>query len=64
MIIKSSTLMYITNDPDVPQIAESVGGGERIFIDLETNDKEELQHNTDTVISSHRICDIGKIKLL
>lgn len=63
MIIKSSTLMYITNDPDVTQIAESVGG-ERILINLETNDKEERQHNIDMVISSHRICDIGKIKLL
>lgn len=53
--------MYITNEPDVAQIAERAGV-DRIFIDLETIGKEERQHNMDTVKSFHRISDIGKIK--
>ena len=53
--------MYITNEPDVAQIAERAGV-DRIFIDLETIGKEERQHNMDTVKSFHRIRDIGQIK--
>ena len=55
------TLMYITNDVEISHIAESAGV-DRIFIDLETLGKEERQHNMDTVKSSHRIEDVGKIK--
>lgn len=55
------TLMYITNDVKVSHIAEAAGV-DRIFIDLETLGKEERQHNMDTVKSSHKIEDIGKIK--
>lgn len=55
------TLMYITNDVKISHIAE-VAGVDRIFIDLETLGKEERQHNMDTVKSSHKIEDIGKIK--
>ena len=57
----SLTLMYITNEPDVAQIAECAGV-DRIFIDLETIGKEERQHNMDTVKSFHKIRDIGQIK--
>ena len=57
----SLTLMYITNEPDVAQIAERAGV-DRIFIDLETIGKEERQHNMDTVKSFHKIRDIGQIK--
>lgn len=57
----SLTLMYITNEPDVAQIAERAGV-DRIFIDLETIGKEERQHDLDTVKSCHRISDIGEIK--
>ena len=53
--------MYITNEPDVAQIAEHAGV-DRIFIDLETIGKEERQHDLDTVKSCHRISDIGEIK--
>ena len=55
------TLMYITNDVKIGQIAEAAGV-DRIFVDLETLGKEERQHDMDTVKSSHKIEDIGKVK--
>lgn len=57
----SLTLMYITNKPDIAEIAENAGV-DRIFIDLETVGKEERQHNMDTVKSFHCINDIGKVR--
>lgn len=57
----SLTLMYITNKPDVAEIAENAGV-DRIFVDLETLGKEERQHNMDTVKSFHSISDIGKVR--
>ena len=57
----SLTLMYITNKPDIAEIAENAGV-DRIFIDLETIGKEERQHNMDTVKSFHCISDIGKVR--
>ena len=54
-------LMYITNDIQVAKIAENAGVN-RIWIDLETNGKEERQKGLDTVKSKHKIEDIGKIK--
>ena len=57
----SLTLMYITNEPDIAEIAENAGV-DRIFIDLETVGKEERQHNMDTVKSFHSISDIGKVR--
>ena len=57
----SLTLMYITNEPDIAQIAENAGV-DRIFVDLETIGKEERQHNMDTVKSFHKISDIGNVK--
>ncbi len=57
----SLTLMYITNNPEIAEIAENAGV-DRIFIDLETLGKEERQHNMDTVKSFHCTSDIGKVK--
>ena len=57
----SLTLMYITNNPEIAQIAENAGV-DRIFIDLETVGKEERQHNMDTVKSFHSISDIGEVR--
>lgn len=54
------TLMYITNSPSVALIAEKYGV-DRIWVDLETKDKEERQRGKDTVKSRHTIEDIRKI---
>lgn len=54
------TLMYITNDPVVAQIAEK-NGVQRVWIDLETLGKEERQKNLNTVKSHHCIGDIRVI---
>lgn len=54
------TLMYITNNPDVAQIAEK-NGVQRVWIDLETLGKEERQKNLNTVKSHHTIRDIQVI---
>ena len=53
--------MYITNDPNVAEIAQSCGV-DRIWIDLETLGKEERQRNIDSVKSHHTIDDIKKIR--
>ena len=54
-------LMYITNDPQVAQIAEKAGV-DRIFIDLEYIGKSERQGGMDTVQNHHTITDVKKIK--
>ena len=54
-------LMYITNNPDVALIAEK-NGVDRIWIDLETEGKEERQKGRNTVKSNHTIDDIKRIK--
>lgn len=54
------TLMYITNDPTVAQLAEK-NGVQRVWIDLETLGKEERQKNLNTVKSHHCIHDIEVI---
>ena len=59
----SLTLMYITNNPTVAQIAQKYGV-ERIWIDLETLGKEERQKGLNTVKSKHCINDIRVIKPL
>ncbi len=56
-------LMYITNNSDVALIAEK-NGVNRIWIDLETEGKEERQKGLNTVKSKHCIDDIKKIKPL
>ena len=53
--------MYITNNLDVALIAQKYGV-DRIWIDLETLDKEKRQDGIDTVKSHHSIEDIKTIK--
>lgn len=55
--------MYITNNKDVALIAEK-HGVDRIWIDLETNGKEERQRGQDSVKNSHTVEDIKRIKPL
>ena len=57
----SLILMYITNSPEVAQIAQK-SGVDRIWIDLETFGKEERQKGMNTVKSQHTVDDIKKIK--
>lgn len=54
-------LMYITNRPDVAQIAESAGV-DRIFVDLEHIGKEQRQAGLNTVKSYHTIEDVERIR--
>lgn len=57
----SLKLMYITNNPDIAQIAES-NGVDRVFIDLEHIGKELRQGGMDTVKSHHTIKDIANVR--
>ena len=54
-------LMYITNGPEIAQIAESAGV-DRIFVDLEYIRKTERQGGMDTVQSHHTVEDVADIK--
>lgn len=54
-------LMYITNRPEVAEIAGR-SGVDRIFVDLETIGKSERQGGMDTVQSHHQIADIAPVK--
>lgn len=54
-------LMYITNRPEIAQIAESAGV-DRIFVDMEYIGKAERQGGMDTVQSHHTAKDVGVIK--
>jgi hypothetical protein len=49
-------LMYITNNPQIALIAEQYGV-DRIWIDLETFGKEELQKDLNSVKSNHSISE-------
>lgn len=53
-------LMYITCNPEIARIAESVGV-DRIFVDMEYIGKAERQPG-DTVKSSHTIDDVKRIR--
>lgn len=53
-------LMYITNRPEIAQIAESAGV-DRIFVDMEYIGKTDRQGGMDTVQSHHTLKDIKKI---
>lgn len=53
--------MLITNDPALASYAESCGV-KRIFVDLEKNGKQERQGHLDTLISSHTMEDVAKVK--
>ncbi len=54
-------LMYITNRPEVAQIAESAGV-DRIFIDMEYIGKSLRQGGMDTVQSRHTVEDIRAVR--
>ena len=54
-------LMYITNRPEIAQIAE-YAGVDRIFVDMEYIGKLDRQGGMDTVQSSHTIDDVRTIK--
>lgn len=54
-------LMYITNRPEIAQIAESAGV-DRIFVDMEYIGKGERQRGLDTVKSHHTVRDVAAIK--
>lgn len=53
-------LMYITNRPEIAQIAESAGVN-RIFVDLEYIGKSKRQGGMDTVQSHHTLEDVKRI---
>lgn len=53
-------LMYITNRPEIAQIAETAGV-DRIFIDLEYIGKDERQGGMDTVQSRHTLEDVKRV---
>ncbi len=55
------TLMYITNNPTIAEIAQTAGV-DRIWVDMEYIGKEERQGGMDTVKSRHTIADIRKIR--
>ena len=52
--------MYITNRPEIAQIAETAGV-DRIFIDLEYIGKSDRQGGMDTVQSRHTLGDVKRI---
>ncbi len=54
-------LMYITNRPDIAQIAETAGV-DRIFVDMEFIGKADRQKGLDTVKSRHTVADVRVIK--
>lgn len=53
-------LMYITNRPDIAQIAETAGV-DRIFLDMEFIGKAARQGGMDTVQNHHTLEDVKKI---
>ena len=57
----SLKLMYITNRPDVAEIAQAAGV-DRIFIDMEYIGKELRQKGMNTVQSHHSIEDIVQVR--
>ena len=56
----SLKLMYITNRPEIAQIAETAGV-DRIFVDLEYIGKADRQGGMDTVQSHHTLEDVKNI---
>lgn len=54
-------LMYITNRPEIAQIAESAGV-DRIFVDMEYIGKSERQGGMDTVQSHHTADDAAMVR--
>ncbi len=56
----SLKLMYITNRPEIAQIAETAGV-DRIFVDLEYIGKADRQGGMDTVQSHHTLDDVRRV---
>lgn len=56
----SLKLMYITNKPDIAQIAETAGV-DRIFLDMEYIGKAARQGGMDTVQNHHTLEDVKKV---
>lgn len=54
-------LMYITNRPDIAQIAETAGV-DRIFVDMEFIGKDERQKGLDTVKCHHTVRDVAAVR--
>lgn len=54
-------LMYITNQPEIAQIAENAGV-DWIFVDMEFIGKDKRQGGLDTVQNHHTIGDVRNIK--
>lgn len=57
----SLTLMYITNRPEVADIAQRAGV-DRIWVDMEYIGKEERQAGMNTVKSHHTIEDVKRLR--
>lgn len=57
----SLKLMYITNRPEIAQIAESAGV-DRIFVDMEYIGKADRQGGMNTVQSHHTVEDVANIR--
>jgi hypothetical protein len=57
----SLNLMYITNRPDVAQVAQN-SGVDRIFIDFEYIGKEERQAGLNTVKKFHTVEDVKTVR--
>ena len=54
-------LMYITNRPEIAQIAEE-NGVDWIFVDMEFIGKDNRQGGLDTVQNHHTIADVRRVK--
>lgn len=54
-------LMYITNKPEIAQIAES-SGVDRIFVDMEYIGKSDRQGGLDSVQNHHTVEDVRAMK--
>lgn len=54
-------LMYITDQPEIAQIAEAAGV-DRIFVDMEYVGKAARQGGMDTVQSHHTISDVAAVR--
>jgi len=54
-------LIHITNEPDVAQRCDALGGF-RLFVDLERRGKVQRQAGRDTHISTHQPDDVGRVR--
>ncbi len=54
-------LFYITNNPEIAEIAQSAGV-DRIFVDMEYIGKKERQGGLDTVQNHHTVEDVKRVR--